>query len=454
MPPDSDPASASTRSVPSTWPSADRTAVRSAPRRTNPNRWNRPRLVRLTFSRIDRRRISPSSLRDSGIIATPALIDAAGCPPTGVPRTRTCPALSGIGPVDRPGELGPAGADQPGQADDLARPQGQGHVGDARGRQALDRDGDRGVGGRRLLRRIRPADGPAEHPGDEARLGLVGDRAGADDTAVAQDRDDVGQVEDLAEEVRDEDHGVAPRAQPAHDLVEALHLLRRQARGRLVEDDEVRVPGQRPEDLHLLLLGERQPADDRAGPDVEAGVRDQPVEPVAQRAALDEAGPLGLGTEEHVLGRGQPGDQGDLLGDEGDPLRQRLARGPERDGRPAQDQVALILREDPRDDLAERRLPGTVLADEGVDGAGPDGHRDLVEGSGRPEGLAEPANLEAGGVAGLGGHRVSRRVCPSARPLRERQEVVDVRLGDDAAVLAASRADPRPGPGSRSGSPG
>ncbi len=355
MPPDSDPASASTRSVPSTSLSADRTSVRSAPRRTNPKRWNRPRLVRLTFSRIERRRISPSSLRDSGIIATPALIEAAGCRRPDVPRTRTCPALSGVGPVDRPRELGlrPAPTRPARPTISPARSVSETSVTPGADRPSTEIDDGR-IGSGRLLRRIRPADGPAEHPGDEARLGLVGDRAGADHAAVAQHRDGVGQVEDLAEEVRDEDHGVAPRAQPADDLVQPLHLLRRQARGRLVEDDEVGVPGQRPEDLHLLLLGQRQPADDRAGLDVEPGVGHQLVEPVAQRAALDEPGALGLGTEEDVLGRGQPGDQGDLLGDEGDPLRQGLARGPERDRRPAQDQVALVLREDPRDDLAER----------------------------------------------------------------------------------------------------
>ena len=224
------------------------------------------------------------------------------------------------------------------------------------------------AGGRPLLR-VGTADRPAEHPGHEARLGLVGGRARPDDATVAQDGDDVGQVEDLGQEVGDEDHRAAARPQPADDLVQALDLHGRQARRRLVEDDEVGVAGERPQDLDLLLRGDRQVPDDGPGLEVEAGVRDQPVEPLAERPAIDEAGALAArrrGTRSRprsAAGRGRP------------PGRRARSRaraprgGAERDGRPAQDQVALILREDAGDDLAEGGLAGTVLADEGVDGA-------------------------------------------------------------------------------------
>ena len=147
--------------------------------------------------------------------------------------------------------------------------------------------------------------------------------------------------------------------------------------------------------------------DDGVRPEVEPGVRDEPVEPLAQRAAIDEAGAPRLGAEEHVLGHGQPRDERDLLGDERDPADERLARRPERDRRPPQDQVALILREDAGDDLAQGGLAGPVLADERVDRARPDGDRDIVEGPGRPEGLPEPADLEMDGAVGL--LAVSRR---------------------------------------------
>ena len=128
---------------------------------------------------------------------------------------------------------------------------------------------------------------------------------------------------------------------------------------------------------------------------------------VAQRPAVDEAGALRLGAEEDVLRHGQPRDEGDLLGDERDPAHERVARRPERDGLPAHDELALILREDTGDDLAERRLPGAVLADERVDRAGMDGDRDIVEGARRPEGLAERAHLEMDGAVRRAVHGVS-----------------------------------------------
>ena len=116
------------------------------------------------------------------------------------------------------------------------------------------------------------------------------------------------------------------RPEAADDLVEAVDLRRRQAGGRLVEDDEVRLPGQRAEDLDLLLLGERQPTDDRARLEVEAGVRGEPLEPLAHGPPVDEPGAPRLGAEEHVLRHGQPRDERDLLGDQRDPVDEGLAR--------------------------------------------------------------------------------------------------------------------------------
>ena len=76
------------------------------------------------------------------------------------------------------------------------------------------------------------------------------------------------------------------------------------------------------------------------------------------------------------------------------PRSQRLARRAERDRLAAQRQLALVGREDAGDDLAERGLAGPVLADEGVDGAGPDLDGDVVERPGPAERLADLADLE------------------------------------------------------------
>jgi hypothetical protein len=98
----------------------------------------------------------------------------------------------------------------------------------------------------------------------------------------------------------------------------------------------------------------------------------------------NEAGALGaaaqreiaalLDAEEDVLGHRQRRRERDLLVDERDPGGERLARRRERDGRATQPQLALVGADGARDDLAERRLAGSVLADERVHAAGTTRH--------------------------------------------------------------------------------
>ena len=108
----------------------------------------------------------------------------------------------------------------------------------------------------------------------------------------------------------------------------------------------------------------------------------------------DEAEPSRLGAEEHVLGDRPLRDQRDLLGDHRDPALERRAGRTEAHRLAAQVQLALVLREHARDDLAEGGLAGSVLADEGMNGAGANLHRDLVQGTSATERLADPADVE------------------------------------------------------------
>ena len=78
--------------------------------------------------------------------------------------------------------------------------------------------------------------------------------------------------------MRDEDDRLARAAQHPDDVVQPLDLGRGQAGRRLVEDDEVGLAGERAEDLDLLLLGQRQTADDARARELEAGVGDEPLE--------------------------------------------------------------------------------------------------------------------------------------------------------------------------------
>ena len=100
--------------------------------------------------------------------------------------------------------------------------------------------------------------------------------------------------------------------------------------------DQLGVAGQRPQDLDLLLLGQRERPDDRVRGDREAGVGHQALELLEQRAPPHEAEPARLLAQEHVLGDGALGDDRHLLGDERDAPLQRLARRPEGDRLAAQ----------------------------------------------------------------------------------------------------------------------
>ena len=181
------------------------------------------------------------------------------------------------------------------------------------------------------------------------------------------------------EEVRDEDDRAAAGREAADDLVEALDLDGRERRRRLVEDDELGVARERAQDLDLLLLGQRQRADDRVRRDLEAGAGDDPLEPVEQGPPPDEAEPSRLGAEEDVLRDGPLRDERDLLGDERDARDRAPPRRPEAHRLALEDELAVVRREDAGDDLAEGGLAGSVLADEGVNGADPDLDRHVVQ---------------------------------------------------------------------------
>ena len=79
------------------------------------------------LSSIDRPRASPSSLRSSLSEADPLRGSAPGATPRleEMPFTTTRPETTGVEPEDRAQKLGPPGADEPGDPQDLAAPDGQ-----------------------------------------------------------------------------------------------------------------------------------------------------------------------------------------------------------------------------------------------------------------------------------------------------------------------------------------
>ncbi len=132
--------------------------------------------------------------------------------------------MATCGTEDRVHDLAATGTDEPGETYNLAGSHRERHSTNPGCDQIChgqDRIAD-GGGGR--LFGEHGTERPTEHRLDEARLGLVGCGAGADETTVAQHGDVVGELEHLAEEVRDENHSVAGCRELAHDGVQQVGI--------------------------------------------------------------------------------------------------------------------------------------------------------------------------------------------------------------------------------------
>ena len=79
--------------------------------------------------------------------------------------------------------------------------------------------------------------------------------------AVAQHHHAIGDLEHLIEPMRDVDDADPAIAQTAQSDEQARHLVGREAGGRLVEHENLRLRGQRARDRHERFLGPAQALD-------------------------------------------------------------------------------------------------------------------------------------------------------------------------------------------------
>ncbi len=210
-----------------------------------------------------RRRVAEAFLRHEGGAEPAPRLDAEtadGRPPMRMASVSLGKALAG---EDRE-EFALAVAGDAGDADDFAgahRQLDSGKRHPVRAEAAGAEPGDPQHLGAVRVRRARAhlADLGADHEGGDL-AGARGARIEArDDPAAAQDRGAPAQAPHLLELVRDvEDRAALARA-AARASEQALRLLRRQHRGRLVEDEQLRILQQAAHDLDALALacGER-----------------------------------------------------------------------------------------------------------------------------------------------------------------------------------------------------
>jgi hypothetical protein len=311
-----------------------------------------------------------------------------------------------LGAEDRARELSAPGSHEPGQADDLARPDLERDPVDPGGAEVADRQDGGRAGRRQALGRERGAERASEHALDELGLCLLGGGRGAHDAPVAQNRHRRGEAQHLAQVVRDEQHRRAVGLERADDLVQLLLLRAAEGGRRLVHHDQLGLARKRAQDLHLLLLAGAQATRGHVGGQVEPGTAGQRGVAAPERAAAQEAALARLGAEEHVLGDREPRHERRLLRDRRDAALERFAGRAQRDRLAREAQLPVVGSEHAGDDPPERRLAGAVLADQRVDLPARDGQRDGVEGAHAAEALGDRAQLDVCG-APFCGHSLS-----------------------------------------------
>ena len=127
-----------------------------------------------------------------------------------------------------------------------------------------------------------------------------------------------------------------PLAQAAEHRKQALHLGRRQGRGRLVENDDARAGKQHAGELDQLLQADRQSADASPRIDIDAEAGEMAARLLRHAPPVDESGPVHrLRAEEDVLGDRQIRRDAQLLMHHADARGERIAGGAEVRSRPS-----------------------------------------------------------------------------------------------------------------------
>ncbi len=199
----------------------------------------------------------------------------------------------------------------------------------------------------------------------------------------------------------DEHDGLALVDQALHDLEELVDLTGGQHRGRLVEDEDLGLSEQRLDELHPLLLTDRQVADQCVGVDVEAVALGDLDDACSCGGHVEEGAVGDLVAEHHVLGHREHRDQLEVLVHHPDPERDRICRTRERHRLPAHQDLAPRRLVQAEEHVHQRALAGSVLAEQAMDLALVQGEVDVLVRDDAGELLGDAPRLEDGNVAGF-----------------------------------------------------
>ena len=291
--------------------------------------------------------------------------------------------------------VGALGTHQPGNAQNLAPTQVEGHILDGRlvtGRQPPNLQHDLG----RLVGLLREAlaQFTTDHHLDDIIEGQTRDRSRVDPLAVAQDGDLIADAEDLVHLVRDVDDPAAAILQLLNDAEEMVDLLLGQRGGGLVHDDDLRVVRERLGDLDHLHLRNRQIGHLLARIHVDAQLVEDRLRVAVHLGMIDEEPLLGIAPQPEVVHHRHLRHQVQLLVHHGNAVLQRFLRGAERDRTATEQDLACIGTVDAEQALEQRGLARAVLAHQGMHGMGSDLQLRIVQRLDAGKALIDAAHLQ------------------------------------------------------------
>src|SRR5919204_3770640 len=182
-------------------------------------------------------------------------------------------------------------------------------------------------------------------------------RYGGDLLAVLEHADGIGNLQNVVEEMRDEDHAGPTLAESAHEGEEALDLGRRECRGRFVENDDTRTRIEHTPDFHHLLPSERERFQRPPYIHLYAQALQVRASLAHHRAPVHRTQPCErLLAQKDIFSNGELLDHAEFLVDHPDAGCDRIAGGMEVSLLPIQAHRALILRMYAGDDLHQCAL--------------------------------------------------------------------------------------------------
>ena len=291
--------------------------------------------------------------------------------------------------VNGAGNFGATRAHEAGQGDDFAATEGEADVAIG-GLTGQAGDFEQGFIRRSVTDREDVGQFTTDHHRDQLSRRHFRGHFGGDQTSVAEDRDPVGQAEDLVHLVGRVDDGHAAGLEPGDRPEEGGHLLVGQRGRRFIHQHQIGFASEGFGDLDDLGLRHRQTPHREFRVKVDLQLLKQLFRPEPLGGTIDAPeGADGFTSERDVLRDRQVGDGHQFLMDHRDPGFQRGVRGGEFDACTAPFHVPSVRSIQAGQHLHQGRLSSAVLAHQGVHLARPEFDRRRMQHGQSAEVLAQ-----------------------------------------------------------------